>query len=456
MAAPALAQQDDVSTFALDNGLQIVVIEDHRAPIVTQMLWYRVGSADEPKGQSGIAHFLEHLMFKGTQTVASGAFSAAVAANGGEDNAFTSYDYTAYFQRVAADRLPLMMEMEADRMRGLALTTDEINTERNVVLEERNQRTDSNPGAVAQEQARAAQYLNHPYGLPVIGWRHEVEALTLPQIRAVYDMYYAPNNATLVVAGDVDPDQVYQLAEQYYGPIPPSEGLQPRVRPSEPPQLAARHLDFSDARVAQPYLVRTYLAPARKAGDQTEAAALTYLAEILGGSSFTSVLGQALAFDTQIALGVDAGYSGVALDSGTFSLSLLPTNGVTLPDAEAALDKALQDFLANGVDQAQLERIRTQLRAGEIYGRDNVRGQANRYGAALATGLTVDDVQNWPDVLQSITADDVMAAARDVLDMRQSVTLFVTPEAAAAAPSPEPTVEPAAEPDTAPAASEGE
>ncbi|ADO43461.1 M16 family metallopeptidase [Ketogulonicigenium vulgare] len=423
----ALAQ-DNVTTHQLENGLDIVVIEDHRAPVVTQMIWYRVGSADEPKGQGGIAHFLEHLMFKGTDTMASGAFSAAVAENGGEDNAFTSYDYTAYFQRVAADRLPLMMQMEAGRMRGLLLTPEEIATERNVILEERNQRTDSNAGALAQEQARAALYLNHPYGLPVIGWRHEIEGLDLPEIRAFYDLYYAPNNAILVIAGDVNPADVIALAEEYYGPIAPSDNLPPRTRPSEPPQLAARHLDFSDARVAQPYLTRTYIAPNRISGEQGQAAALTYLAEILGGSSFTSVLGQALAFENPIALNVYAGYGGAAVDSSTFSLSLVPAPGITLAEAEEDLDGALQRFLDRGVDESQLDRIRTQLRASEIYARDDVFHLANRYGAALASGLSVGDIQSWPEVLQSVTADEIMQAARDVLDARRSVTLFVTPE----------------------------
>ncbi len=228
-AAPALAQE--VTTFTLENGMDVVVIEDHRAPAVTHMVWYRTGSADEPPGASGVAHFLEHLLFKGTETLAPGEFSATVAANGGDDNAFTSYDYTAYFQRVAADRLEIMMRMESDRMNNIRLTEEDIVTERNVILEERSSRTDTNPNAIAREQLRAALFMNHRYGTPIIGWRHEMETLDMADVMAFYDLYYSPNNAILVVAGDVDPDNVRALAEQYYGPIPAEEHLPPGSAP---------------------------------------------------------------------------------------------------------------------------------------------------------------------------------------------------------------------------------
>ncbi|HHS94316.1 MAG TPA: insulinase family protein, partial [Rhodobacterales bacterium] len=225
----------ETTDYRLNNGLQVVVIEDHRAPVVVQMLWYKAGAADEPARKSGIAHFLEHLMFKGTDDLAAGEFSDIVAANGGSDNAFTSQDYTAYYQRIAADRLGLMMQMEADRMRDLLLTPKDIETERQVILEERSQRTDSNPNALASEQMTAALFMNHPYRIPVIGWRHEMETLNHEDALAFYRRFYAPDNAVLVVAGDVQPDEVLALAQQYYGPIQPTGGLQPRLRPSEPP-----------------------------------------------------------------------------------------------------------------------------------------------------------------------------------------------------------------------------
>lgn len=418
---------EEVTTFQLDNGMDIVVIEDHRAPVVVHMLWYRAGSADEPVGSSGVAHYLEHLLFKATETVESGEFQRVVAENGGSDNAFTSYDYTAYFQRVAADRLPLMMQYEADRMNNLVLTEDDIVTERGVILEERNQRTENSPGGLAREQLRAAQFLNHRYGVPIIGWKHEMETLDMQDALAFYDLYYSPNNAILVVAGDVEPDEVLALAEQYYGPIPMEPNLPERFRSQEPPQTAERRLIFEDPRVAQPYVTRTYIAPERDASAQQEAAALTYLAELLGGSPFTSALGIALQFETNTAVYAGAFYDGLNLDDGTFGLTVVPSEGVSLQDAEDAMDAAVSAFLENGVDPERLEALRTQLKAGEIYARDDVGGLARRYGAALTSGLTVEDVQAWPDVLQAVTAEDILAAAERVLDRNQSVTGWVIP-----------------------------
>ena len=427
LASPVLAEP--VTEFKLDNGLHVVVIEDHRAPAVTQMVWYKTGRADEAAGQSGIAHFFEHLMFKGTDTVAPGEFSAIVAANGGSDNAFTSDDYTAYFQRVPADQLGEMMRLEADRMANLNLSEENVATELQVILEERGQRVDSDPSALFREQLSAAQYLNHPYGVPIIGWLHEMKELNREKALDFYARHYAPNNAILVVAGDVDPAQVQELAQMHYGPLKPSTTLPPRVRPMEPPQLAARRLTMADERVAQPYILRSYLAPERNAGDQKQAAALTILAEILGGSATTSVLPRALQFDSQIAVYSGAGYDGTSVDPTTFTLVVVPSAGVSLADAEAALDATLAKFLDTGVDPADLARIKTQLRAAEIYGRDDVGDLAGKYGAALAVGLTVQDVQDWPQVLDSITEADMMQAARAVLVVQQSVTGWLETEA---------------------------
>ncbi len=422
LASASAALGSDVTEFRLGNGLQIVVIEDHRAPVATQMLWYKTGRADEPAGQSGIAHFFEHLMFKGTDTVAPGAFSEIVAAQGGSDNAFTSNDYTAYFQRIAADQLPEMMRLEADRMVHLNISPENVATELQVILEERAERVDSEPSALFREQMDAAQFLNHPYGLPVIGWRHEIESLTRDRALAFYKTHYAPNNAVLVVAGDVDPAAVRDLAQTHYGPLPPSTTLPPRVRPTEPPQLAARRLTMADPRVAQPYVTRSYLAPQRKSGDQSQAAALAILAELLGGSGTTSVLARALQFDTQIAVYASASYDGTAVDATTFDLITVPSAGVSLAKAESALDAAIAKFMADGVDAADLERIKTQVRAAQIYARDDAGDLAREYGAALAVGLSVADVQGWPDALAAVTATDVMAAAKLVLQPETSVT----------------------------------
>ena len=427
VAVPAWAVE--TTTFTLDNGLEVVVLEDHRAPVVVQMLWYRAGAADEPKGRSGIAHFLEHLLFKATDDMAAGEFSDVVARNGGSDNAFTSADYTGYFQRVAADRLELMMRMESDRMRDLALTEDDIGTERDVILEERNQRVENDPGALFQEQRQAAQYLNHPYGTPIIGWKQEAQTLGLEDANAFYRKFYAPNNAILIVAGDVDPAKVRTLAETYYGPLEPTPGLGERVRPQEPPQLAERRLTFTDPRVAQPYVIRSYLAPERDAGAQTEAAALTLLAELLGGNGATSVLGQKLQFEKQTAIYTSAFYSGLSYDDTTFGLVIVPVPGVSLQDAEDQLDAAVAEFMRDGIDAEQFDRIKMQMRASLIYAEDSIQGFARRYGASLTSGLTLKDIEDWPDILQAVTADDVMAAAARVFDRNKAVTgWLMTPQ----------------------------
>ncbi len=429
MAGTAVA--DTVSTFKLDNGMDVVVIEDHRAPVVVHMVWYKIGAADESPGHSGIAHFLEHLMFQGTKEVAPGDLSKIVAAQGGSDNAFTTQDYTAYFQRVAADRLDLVMKLESDRMHNLNLTEKDVDTERQVILDERNERTDSDPGALLTEQMSAAQYLNHPYGIPVIGWRHEMEKLSRQDALDFYQANYAPNNAILIVAGDVKPDDVLALAKKYYGPIPPSDKIHPRVRPTEPPQLAERRLVLSDPRVPQPYVVRSYLAPERNPGDQKEAAALTMLAQLLGGSRATSVLARALEFDQKLATYTSVSYDGVSMDPTTFALVAVPADGVSLGDLETAMDAVVAKFLKDGVDADEFARIKAQVRADQVYGRDNTQGLAHRYGMALASGLTVQDVQDWPDALQAVTPDEVMAEAKKVLDRHHAVTGWLTAEEAA-------------------------
>ncbi|MBV1866971.1 MAG: insulinase family protein [Marinosulfonomonas sp.] len=421
------ARAAEITSFSLKNGMDVVVLEDHRAPVVSHMVWYRVGAADEPAGKSGIAHFLEHLLFKGTDDMDAGEFSATVARNGGSDNAFTSWDYTAYFQRIAADRLDLMMRMEADRMRDLQMTEDDVRTERDVVLEERGQRVDSDPGSLFSEQMRAAQYLNHPYSIPIIGWRHEMEQLSRDDAFSFYQRYYAPNNAILIVAGDVYPDDVRRLAVKHYGPLLPTPDLPDRMRPQEPPQLSERRLSYSDPRVAQPYITRSYLAPERDSGDQAEAAKLEMLAALLGGSGATSVLGQKLQFGSKQAIYTTAFYGGTSLDDTTFGLVMVPTPDVSLADAEAALDQAIAEFMDEGVDSEQFARIKMQLRASRIYGEDNIESLARRYGAALTSGLTIADIEAWPDILQSVSEQDVMDAAKAIFDRSKAVTGWVMP-----------------------------
>ncbi|WFE73781.1 pitrilysin family protein [Roseinatronobacter sp. S2] len=420
------ASAEPVTHTTFENGLEVVVIEDRRAPVVVHMVWYKVGAADEPPLQSGIAHFLEHLMFKGTDTMESGEFSRVVEANGGRDNAFTSWDYTGYFQRVASDRLELMMQMEADRMANLSFTEDDWLPERAVILEERGQVLESRVGGQFNESMMAALYKSHPYGIPIIGWRHEMETLTGQNAMDFYDQHYGPNNAILVIAGDVDTGDALEMAQQIYGPVLPNPAIAPVSRTMEPPHLAERRLRFEDARVGTPYVNRMYLAPVRRAGDQSQAAALQMLAALLGGSSTTSVLERTLNFEQGIALQAWAGYNGMARDYGTFSLGIAPVEGVTLKDAEAALDAAVADFLEEGVDQAQFDRVRHQIRASEIYALDDMQGRARQYGVGLSVGLGVDDIDGWVDALDAVTREDVIAAGQMLLDRRNSVTGYLT------------------------------
>ncbi|MBV0891194.1 insulinase family protein [Paracoccus sp. Z118] len=430
--AAALAEMPPgVTHFTLQNGMEAVVIEDHRAPVVVQMVWYRIGSADEEPGKTGLAHYLEHLMFKGTDTMAPGELSRTVTANGGMDNAFTSYDFTAYFQRIAADRLPLVMRMEADRMANLQIGEDDWQAERQVVLEERAQRTDSDPAALFGEEVSAVQFYNHPYGNPVIGWRHEMMGLTREDALAWYDEHYAPNAAVLVVAGDVTPEQVRALAQEHYGAIPAKPSADRDARPQEPVQRTERRVQMTDPRVPQPVLSRGVIAPERNPGDQKTAAALAVLADLLGGPSQTSVLGKSLML-TGKAVYAGARYNGLSVDPTTFSLTVVPAPGVSQEETEAMLAETVAQFLADGPDPDALERVRTRLRADRIYERDSAHGRAYDYGQGLSIGLTVEDVNDWPEILAAVTAEDVMNAARLVLDGQPGVTSWLLPEPGAA------------------------
>jgi zinc protease len=425
--APAVAALFYPKTLTLANGMRVVVIEDHRAPVVAHMVWYKVGAADEPPGKSGIAHFLEHLMFKGTPKVPSGEFSKIVARNGGRDNAFTSYDYTGYYQNVAQDKLDLVMGMEAERMTQLVLTTDDVLTERAVVLEERRSRTDNDPSAQLREAMSAAQYMAHPYGIPVIGWKHEVEKLNLDDALVFYRRYYAPNNAILVVAGDVEAEAVFTLAKKHFGPLARAD-TPPRRRPQEPPQLAARRVVFEDGRVSQPEWRRSYLAPTRSAGLSKHAVPLNLFADMLGGGT-TSRLYRELVVKRKLAAGAGAYYGATGLDQGTFLLYATPSPGISLEAVEAALDETVAMVLKDGMLAADLERSRTGLLAAAVYARDNLFTSPRIFGDALTSGLSVKQVEAWPDEVRAVTMEQVMAAGRAVLKINHSVTGLLRPAA---------------------------
>ena len=427
-AAPALALDIEVTSFKLKNGMEVVVIPDHRAPVVTHMVWYKVGAADEPQGKAGIAHLLEHLMFKGTPKYPDGAFSRIVRANGGDENAFTTQDYTAYYQRVMKDRLPLVMELEADRMQNLQLTDENVLPERAVVQEERRERTDNEPSGLLAEQLDAALYTAHPYGKPVIGWMPEVANLTRQDAMDFYASHYEPGNAILIVAGDVTPEEVKTLAERYYGPLENKRQVPERRRVVEPEPNAERRVIMRDARVSTPSWQRQYLAPSARQLPQREELALSILAEIVGGGN-QSRLYQQLNVQKKIAAFAGAWYSADYLDSGTFGVYASPNSGVSLEDTEKAVDDILEDVATKGITQEELDRSRNAVIASAVYLLDSQDALARLFGTALATGQTVDDIKNWERDLASVTVEDVNKAARDVLDKRASVTGILLPEA---------------------------
>lgn len=428
---PAKAASDiptlfDPKTTVLENGMEVVVIEDHRAPIVTHMVWYKIGAADEPSGKSGIAHFLEHLMFKGTAKIGPGEFSKTVAENGGQDNAFTSQDYTAYYQNASVDKLPLLMEMESDRMQGLILTDDAVGAELQVVLEERSQRTDNNPGGQFSEQMNAAQYLAHPYGTPVIGWRNEIEKLTTEDAINWYKTYYAPNNAILVVAGDVNADEVFALAKKYYGPQKSME-IPTRERLQEPPQLAKRIVIMKDARVREPSWRQVFLSPTTRTGDLREVRALEVLSEILSGGT-TSRLYTSLVRDQKISVSAGAYFDGTSYDQSSFVIYATPASGSALDDLEVAVWKILQDVLDNGVTEHEVAAAQKRMLAGAIYARDSVSGAANIFGGALTSGEKIENIVNWPQQISAVTRDEILNAARKVFVEQSSVVGKLLPE----------------------------
>jgi zinc protease len=414
-------------TFTLANGMQVVVVTNSRVPVVTHMVWYKVGSADEGPGESGIAHFLEHLMFKGTKTRGPGEFSQTVARNGGQENAFTSYDYTAYYQTIAVDRLETVMEMEADRMTNLVITPKEVEPERQVVIEERRMRTDNNPGALLGEQTNATLFLNYPYRNPIIGWRHDLDALDINRILAFYKRYYRPNNAVLVVAGDITAAKLKPLAEKYYGAIPAGDPVV-RSRPKEPPQSAARRIVLKDKRVRQPSWSRTYLASGLMWGEKANAYPLEVLANIIGDGA-SSRLYRKLVVEDKLAVSAGAYYSGDDRGPGRFVVYASPSAGVPLDKLEKAMDRELARVRANGVSADELARAKERMQADAVYARDSLSGGARSLGSSLAVGIPVAEVEAWPERIGAVTEGQITLAARYTFDDRRSVTGLLLPEA---------------------------
>ncbi len=424
-ATPASAKQFDTESFALSNGLQVVVVPFHRAPAVTQMLWYKAGAYDDPPGKSGIAHFVEHLMFRGTKETPPGEFSRIVSENGGRENASTSPDYTVYYQTVAADRLELVMKLEAERMHDLMISEEQVTPEREVIIEERRTRVDNLPASLLDEQRNAVLFLGNHYRLPAIGWLTEMRSLGADDARGFYATWYAPNNAVLVIAGDVDVARVRSLAETYYGPIPPHP-VPAHGALAEPPKVAATRLEMTSGHVASPAWSRAYLAPSYTESGGKPADALTVLAEILGGGE-SARLYRSLVIDKKLAVSTGAGYEPMR-DAGSFSLYAEPNDGVSVTDVEAAVSAEIRRLLSEGVSTAEVERVKQRLQASALYSRDSLSGVARIIGASLVTGRSLDDVQAWPERIGAVTAEEVMAVARQVLKDDAGVTAVLLPE----------------------------
>ena len=420
VGVPALAKVFEPERFVLENGLEVIVVTDRRAPIVEHMVWYKVGAADETPGKSGLAHYVEHLMFKGTETMGPGEFSALIARNGGSENAFTSYDHTGYFQRIARDRLALVMRHEADRMTNLRITDALAVPERDVIMEERRRRVDNKPRALLGEQIRAALFLNHHYGIPLIGWAHEIESLTPADARAFYDRWYAPNNAILIVAGDITAAELRPLAEATYGQVP-ARDVPVRNRAHEPEPRAARTIEMRHERVRQPSLSIHYLAPSYGDGPRDQIYALQVLNVILGGGTMSRLV-QSLTIEQGLAAGTGSRYRPNRLDLTSFTLFAAPRPGVDLATVEAALRAEIVAVRAAGVTEKELAWAKARLAAAAIYARDDLSQAARVVGRLLTSGGTIEDLEAWPARIAAVTVDQVNAAARAVLRDENSVT----------------------------------
>lgn len=414
-AAYASDKVFNASETFLDNGMQVVVIPNHRAPVVTHMVWYKVGGADEPQGHSGIAHFLEHLMFKGSDVIgdeplAPGEFSRLVRGMGGNDNAFTGQDYTAYFQSIPAAKLETVMRMEAGRMRGANAPLEEVASENKVILEERRQRTDNDPRGRFAEQMAAAAYINHPYGTPIIGWYHEMEQLDWDTAKAFYDLWYGPNNAVLIVSGAVEPEDVFALARDIYGAVPKNEQLPVRVRTTSPVMNSETRVTLEHPALREPVFQTLYRAPSYRQ-DKEASLALDVLQEIMGGGS-TSRLYKSLVVEQKIASSAGISYRGNAFDDASLWLYANPAPGQDIDTIENALHDELRLLIKDGVSAEELRDAKTRMQDAAIFARDSLTGPAMVIGQALTTGATLNDVETWPAQINEVTAEQIQEVAR--------------------------------------------
>ncbi len=412
-------------SFTLENGLQVIVIPNHRAPVVTHMVWYKVGAAEEMFGKTGLAHFLEHLMFKGSEHVPPGELSKRVRAMGGNDNAFTTQDYTAFFQNVSASHLKDVMEMEADRMKGLLIPSDHFVSEKQVVIEERRQNTETDPKSFFAEQMRYTLFPGHPYAAPVIGWKQDIERLSRDDALAFHRKWYAPNNAILIVGGDITVAQFKPMAEAIYGTIPAHE-IPKAILPDVSPFPGEPRLVLHDERIEQSVIMRLYRAPG-VVKNKADALALQVLAEIMSGNP-SARLYKSLVVEQKLATNADLGYQDQVRGDGVFSAGLVPAEGIALETLEAAFDAEVKKIAEGGVSAEELADAKTRMKDSAAFARDSLGGPARIVGQALATGSTLDDVEYWTYDIDAVTADQVKDVALLHLQNNSSrVTGFMLP-----------------------------
>ncbi|MEI7669137.1 MAG: pitrilysin family protein [Pseudomonadota bacterium] len=422
----AQAEKSTIESFKLKNGMEVILIPSHRVPAVTQMLWYRVGAADDFAGRTGLAHYNEHMMFQGTNKLAAGEFSRIISSKGGRFNAFTGRDFTAYHVSISVENLPLVMEYEADRMLNLAPTSENFTKEREVIIEERRMSIDNKPDALLAEEMQALLFRNHPYKNPVIGWMSEMQALSREDVLAFHKKFYHPANAVLVVAGDIERAQLQEMAEKYYGVLPSGEKYV-RNWQQEPPQRGARHTELKHKNVTQPELVRYYTAPS-VSGDKKDLVVPSFLlTQILGGGN-SSILYQELVVKQKIATNISISFDGIVSGIGTMEIYANPASGVSLAKLESAIDKAISEINIKKIPDSEIKRARILLKAETIYARDNMENMAHTLGALILSGLPVDYFDNWAKFIDNVTSDDIEKAFKEIFKPENSVTGYLLPE----------------------------
>ncbi len=430
LLSATLARADNIiiEKFSLENGLQVIVLPNHRVPAVSHMIWFPTGGADDPQGKSGLTHFHEHTMFKGTKAHPAGEFESIISNLGGEQNAFTGYDTTAYYINIDKAHLATAMALEADRLNGLNPKPDDMLKEREVIIEERRSRIDNNPKALFAEQLASIMFVHHPYGTPLIGWQHEMASLTMQDVLDFHHTYYRVNHAVLVLAGDITAEEARPLVEKYYGDLVAGEAIPPRHWVSEPPARGEKRFTMRHALVNEPHWQREYLAPSIRNGETSLALPLMVFAQALGGGQ-TSVLYQELVVKQKVATQVSASYNGFSLGPETFIISATPASGVSIETLEDAVDAVLKHATAAPLAASDVERAKTLLKAETLYAREGLQGMAYMVGWLVMLGLDADYINQWPALISQVSAESIQLAAKKIFVPEGSVTGVLLPEA---------------------------